>query len=228
MNIDAAVRYTPVVRFLNKKNDDSVVLEVGSGTNGIADFYKGKVLGIDSSFSKTKAQKKSNIAHKRGLITKIPIESEKYNYLVCLDTFEHLISSDRQIAFSELLRVTKKDGYIILGSPSGYLSHLLEVIMNILFKLIEKKNHPWLIEHLEYGLPDLDKIVTNQRSSSLRIVKIIHNFNLFIWFKYHLMFTVFGRFIPNRIKKTLEGIFLFLALNVHLPPFYRRIYIIQK
>lgn len=220
MNIDAKLRYYPVVDFLKRKNGEGkTILEVGSGTKGLAEFYSGKVVGVDSDFSKTEGERLKNITLQKGNITKLPFKDNLFKYVICLDTFEHLSKNIHQKAIGELLRVTKDGGVIIIGFPSGALSAIFEKVINNLFKFVHENNHPWLIEHIENGLPEVKKI--KFELCNVKNVKVYGNCNILIWFLMHLLFTVF------KLNRG-QSLFYKVAKVLNLPPYYRKIIVVKK
>lgn len=229
-NFDTALRYYPVVEKLNKsKFSKEAVLEVGSGTNGISDFYKGEVIGVDADFSKTSTDQNPNIRHLKGLITVLPFTSNKFHFVVCMDTLEHLSDSLRTEAVKELLRVTRKDGVVFLGFPTGNLSARVEGWINYWFKRIHQKEHVWLLEHKKLGLPNEESVLLAVKENGIKSegVTILKNANLFMWFLIHWFFTVHPSKIYSRILK-YGYVPIFYLLKINLPPFYRTILIIKK
>lgn len=225
-NFDAAIRYYPVVKIIEKGNFDKI-LEVGSGTNGISDYYCGQVIGVDSDFSKTVTVKNPNMLHKKGSILKIPFKDQSFPLVVCLDTLEHLAKEKRMEALKELLRVVKRGGRLILGFPCGNLNWL-ENIVNKLFKLTHGVHHPWLTEHKMYGLPREEEIKGFLRELNIKnSVEIIKNANILMWLKMHVIFTVLDKTYFTRILKFFY-IPLFYIFKINLPPYYRSIFIIRK
>jgi SAM-dependent methyltransferase len=228
MNIDTALRYEPVVSELKKINPKGLpLLEVGSGINGITDYYTGKVFGVDSDFSRIKEQKNKNITHKKGSIFNIPFSGNTFSYIVCLDTFEHLPREKRKGAFKELLRVAKDNGYILVGFPEGDASQKVEKNINSLFKGVQGRFHPWLSEHQKYGLPQRTEIEKYFKDLGISKYKILPNVNIFIWFVMHFFYTVYDSRKTAHRFSFLKPFLFFLGKNLKLPPFYRSIYIIQ-
>ncbi len=229
-NFDSALRYYPVVSDLKKSiKEDQSVLEVGSGVNGISDYYSGKVIGVDSNFSKTKTIKNPNIENVKGSITKVPFKDGSFKVIVCLDTFEHLPNNLRSKAIAELLRVLKKNGKIYLGFPTGRFSSLAENFLNDLFKKQKGRDHPWIKEHQGYGLPDYLEIVDQiKRLSPKSRVEIISNASIWIWLPMNFMFMVHDTSKLSKLLWLFPGPVMKILTKVTLPPFYRRILIIQK
>lgn len=229
MNIDAAVRYAPVVKKIQSIPVQGSILEVGSGTNGISDFYQGQVIGLDNNFEKTKTVKNSNITHQRGSVSKLPFKSNRFPLTICLDTFEHLPQSKRPLALKELIRVTQKKGLVILGFPTGGLSQKAEKLINDLFRKNHQFDHPWLKEHFEYGLPEqneIERIIKEQRIKVRKVSKF-YNSNLILWLIMHYLFTVNAGKKMSKAASYLEK-YLFQLFKVNLPPSYRVIYLISK
>lgn len=229
-NFDTALRYQPVVDRIEKSRwRDKPVLEVGSGGSGISDYYHGKVIGVDMDFSKTGTEKNVNIKYVHGSVLNLPFNSQAFYLVVCLDTLEHISESMRVKAIKELLRVAKKGGIIFLGFPTSSLSIRFEDKINSLYKKKYIINHPWLLEHRKYGLPDQHKILSILRDLGIfgdKLV-ILKNVNLIIWFFIHFLFTVHPQNIFSRILK-YAYVTIFYIGGINLPPFYRVILIINK
>ena len=230
INFDTALRYDPVIKIINKfKYKKYPILEVGSGMNGISDYYNGKVIGLDSDFTRTGISKNLNITHIRGQATKLPLKDNLFYIVICLDTLEHLLNNKREKVISELLRVTRKGGRIFLGFPSGDLSKKFEEKILHLYKNKYKKDHPWLIEHKIYGLPTGKQVfdVLQKKGIIPDRIKVINNANLLVWFVIHFLFTVHSSSIISKFLK-LFYVVLNKLFKVHLPPYYRLIFIINK
>lgn len=229
-NFDAALRYYPVVNLLEKSPKNLSILEVGSGTNGISDFYDGQIIGLDSDFSKTDTIKNKNIQHIRGLITKIPFEDNKFDFVICLDTFEHIKISDRKKAIEEMLRVAKKKGMVIIGFPTSKMSEKMEIKINLLYKKKQGMDHVWLKEHRQNGLPDKKEIlkILEDRNIKPKKIEVRGNVNIYIWFILHWLYTVNDASFMSKVLKRFYKVFFYVLRIINIGPFYRIIYIIQK
>lgn len=230
VNFDTLLRYDPVVKIINKSGCNKYpILEVGSGMNGISDYYKGKVVGVDSDFSRTGERKNLNIAHVRGKATKLPFKNNSFYCVVCLDTLEHLPDNQREKAVYELVRVAKKNAMIFLGFPTGDLSKKFEGKVSYLYKRKYKIAHLWLREHKIYGLPEEHKIVITLQKNGIILdeIKVIKNANLIVWFIIHFLFTVHASSVISKLFKIFFTQFTNL-LKVKIPPYYRVILVINK
>ncbi|MDP3973673.1 MAG: class I SAM-dependent methyltransferase [Candidatus Daviesbacteria bacterium] len=216
-------------RIEKSKWKNKPILEIGSGASGISDYYQGEVIGVDSDFAKTGTKKNTNIKYVEGLSDNLPFNNETFYLVVCLDTLEHLEKKLRIKTIRELIRVTKKGGIIYLGFPTGNLSEKYEIKLNNAFKRINHKNHLWLIEHRKYGLPNYRRILSAIKNLGIpkEKIEILENVNIFIWFIMHMLFTVYPESFFSRILKYAYLPIFFIA-KIHLPPFYRIIFVINK
>lgn len=229
-NFDSTLRYKSVVDLIEKsKYSRRPILEVGSGGSGISDFFYGQVTGVDTDFSKTGTEKNPNIEHIKGDVLKLPVGDESFYSVVCLDMLEHINAQKRGKAISELVRVTKKEGIIYLGFPSGNKSVKFEERIHDLFFKKYKKKHLWLKEHKKNGLPEKDDILLKLKELGIKKtrIRILGNANLFAWFLIHWLFTINHEKLISKIIKRLYRI-LFFLFTLPLPPYYRVILVIKK
>lgn len=230
VNFDTILRYDPIVKIINQSGFNKYpILEVGSGTNGISDYYKGKVVGVDSDFSRTGEEKNLNITHVRGQATKLPFQNNSFYYVVCLDTLEHLPDNKREMTVCELVRVAKKNAMIFLGFPTGALSKKFEDKASYLYKRKHKVDHIWLKEHKIYGLPRKQQILASLQKNGIILdkIKVVKNANLIVWFIIHFLFTVHASSVISKLFKIFFSQFTNL-LKVKIPPYYRVILVIKK
>lgn len=141
-------RYAFSLQFVENK----VVLDVASGegygTNLLANLAK-EIHGVDISeeaveHAKIKYNKK-NIHFHTSPAHILPFEDDKFDTIVSFETIEHLLEQDEMI--SEMRRVLKPDGILILSSPEKKVYkdrdpnnqfHLKELTISELNQLISK------------------------------------------------------------------------------------------
>ncbi len=89
--------------------------------------------------------------------TRLPFADEAFDIVVAIDTLEH-IPRERRLSFvQECLRVS--NSAVILAAPFGSPGHAeTEARLNALFTQSTGKLHPYLSEHVLYGLPDMEEI----------------------------------------------------------------------
>ena len=99
---------------------DSVLLDVGAGTGLFVHYMRNfcKSFGVEPSLTAISCaqEKKQDASLLIGSIHPLPILSESVDVVTSMDVLEH-ISDDRK-AISELIRVTKKNGLIVITVPA--------------------------------------------------------------------------------------------------------------
>jgi GT2 family glycosyltransferase len=152
--IDVALRYSPIVSQLsNIYRPETEILEVGSSGSGITRFYKAPVTSLDIHFYESPEVDQSLITKVTASVENIPFPGNYFDVLISVDMFEHLDENMRIKALNEFFRVLKPGGKIFLSVPCGSISSIHERILNAIYKIVKKRNNPWLIEHINFGLP---------------------------------------------------------------------------
>lgn len=81
------------------------------------------------------------------------IADNSYDFCVALDVFEHIPQERRKPFLTELYRVCKTAAIISFpyNTPENAQA---ELEVNEMYRELFGEDHPWLIEHMENGLPD--------------------------------------------------------------------------
>lgn len=88
---------------------------------------------------------------------KLPFASHSFDAVVNIDTLEHLPSQTRLPFIQECLRVSKK--CVVIAAPYGSPEHMaLEKSLNAQYQQAVGKPHPYLSEHVAYGLPSPEQL----------------------------------------------------------------------
>lgn len=206
MDLDVRLRYLPIIKEISSGS----VLEVGSGSRGIARFLPWRVTGCDVTFNE---EPLSNLDAIVGSVLDLPFNDNSFDYVVSSDMLEHLSFSDREKAILEMIRVTRQK--IIFGVPCGKKSNEYERRLFNLFKRVTGKEHRWLKEHLANGLPEEEELVGYAKNYPINVKG---NVNLYLWFLNEL-FNPWFWFVPW----ILYPLFLFNGKTT-----YRKIFIISK
>lgn len=114
-----------------------------------------------------------------------------------------------------------------MGFPRGELAKWAERIILDRYKIVTKKEHPWLSEHKKYGLPDDKRIYDYVGNLRTKKIKIIKNTNILVWLFIHFFFTIYPSSKISRILNLFISP-IFKISTVNIPPFYRYIYLIKK
>lgn len=175
----------------NKKK----ILDVGFGSGIVESIYYDlfpnsgiKLYGIDfSPKSVLRAKKRFPKGEfKKGSILKIPYKNEMFDTVICLEVMEHVVPSKTFLALSELYRVTKKHGKIIISVP---LNEGLEEMVN-------QKQNP--NHHVRVYSPEIIKAEMKLAGFTVLKEKYLYAFGKFYYLKSFLAKTILN-YSPNNI-----------------------------
>lgn len=163
-NIDGALRYSFVIGLLGRHyRPDLRVLEVGSGAGGITEFLQFPVWGLDPAFDRTSERATPYLIPVAGSATALPFEDESFDVVLSLEMMEHLSHDLRGAALGEMLRVLRKGGRLIVTFPAGATARRLDARLNEAFRARFAADHPWAVEHIREGVPEVEEIVSQIR-----------------------------------------------------------------
>ncbi len=217
---DIALRYLPIAHDIRKNPDIRTIVDVGSGSLGIAPYLKRSVTGVDVAFRGPSSRFLKQV---KGHADRLPFKNKSFDVGVCVDTLEHIPKKRRKKVISELLRVTKKKVYVV--APCGSASESEDRRLFTYLKIVNKWEDPYLREHMTYGLPKEKEIISYVSANYDRDTKGLTNMylrRLIMRFQYSN--TRLGRFISSVIFILLLP--LFLKLN--FAPTYRKLFIITQ
>jgi len=145
-----AVRYFPIVRVLKRhvRNEDRI-LEIGSGSFGLARFYPGPVVGCDLIFP---SLPQSNLLPVRCTGTQLPFVDSCFQAVVVSDVLEHVPPDERLGVIREALRVSCK--LAVFGFPYGKRAHVLDEHFLEFHRRIAVPPPRWLEEHMLFPFPE--------------------------------------------------------------------------
>jgi len=217
-----AARYFPILRVLkNHAEGDRPVLEVGSGSFGLAYFWRGRVVGCDITFPSPPCK---NMLPVRGTATQLPFGDSSFETLVASDMLEHIPPEGRLPAIQEALRVTRK--VAVFGFPCGAHAHTLDEAFLAFHRLHNLLPPDWLEEHMRYPFPGEDLFNGFQQEWS---VESFGNENLRFhdWVNqkelsglWNRVFRIGLRFAPRLVETWLK--------TFDREPFYRRIFVLVR
>jgi SAM-dependent methyltransferase len=147
--INWAIRYQPILKELSYLNP-SRVLEVGSGPEGLAMFWNGQVVGINPTYKRRPLH-----SAVRGSAVRLPFPNHSWSIVVSCDMLEHIHPAVRRDAVREMARVC--DQRLLLAFPSGAAARTCYA------KLAQQgslRQADWLMEHIDYGLPEASEVAT--------------------------------------------------------------------
>lgn len=110
---------------------------------------------------------------------RLPFETDSFDAVVSIDTFEHLAPGDRGNFLSELCRVGKS--LVVLAAPFHHESTAAaERILANAWEKLFRSPHPWLDEHVRHGLPVLELSVAGIPSSH-GVTEVLPSYDLSAW-----------------------------------------------
>jgi ubiquinone/menaquinone biosynthesis C-methylase UbiE len=153
--LNQLARYSAVVPIADEV-DGETLLEVGSGSEGIARFAeeRWRITVCDRDFTDYGAVEVPDDGLRRvqGDVTKLPFEDREFDVVVALDLLEHLPAGLRAAALAELARVTRSR--LVAGCPCGDRALRADKVLARYYALQPRAVPPWLVEHLENGFPE--------------------------------------------------------------------------
>jgi SAM-dependent methyltransferase len=169
------------------------ILDVG-GLNGLlSDFGFKERIELD-----VQPIQKPNYV--QGSALSMPFKDNSFDFVVACDVFEHIPTEDRQQFLKELYRVAKHS--VILCAPFNTPGvPEAESWANNFYKSLSGQDHPWLIEHINNGLPREAEVEDFLSSERAHFVKARHlsleNWRLIL--RLDLLRAIFGN---NNILQT--------------------------
>jgi len=132
---------------------DARVLEVGSGSGGVTEWLDHPVVGVDTAFERTAERSTARLEQRIGRANALPVESERFDFVLSLDMLEHLPEDERSMALQEMVRALVPGGRMVMTFPADATAERLDRWLNCSFQALTGQEHPWVREHLEAGLP---------------------------------------------------------------------------
>ena len=225
-NLDAALRYLPVARELDRSRAKQV-LDVGSGGAGLSLYWGRNTIALDLSLPP--ALRGSLTQPVLAAATALPFKDRSVEVVVSCDVLEHLPRQDRAQMLSEMVRVARRQ--MIVAAPCGQLAHEAEIEVAKVHR--EKKNeaHLWLKDHLEHGLPEVTEVEEAIRSlaaeygrgTSIRVEK---NTNLKLWKGFFRLYFGGGPRTARLIRYYTLALIPVLR-HIHWGETYRKIFFVD-
>lgn len=115
-NFKRTVAWTPTIDFLDSLQKGSIVLDAGCGNGRNMEIRKDlKMVGFDACPELVEICKQKNLDVSVGDIRNIKIQDCTVDAVICVAVIGHIYNEiDRIRAVTELLRVTKNDGMILI------------------------------------------------------------------------------------------------------------------
>jgi SAM-dependent methyltransferase len=150
--LNRAARFFPILLQL-KRNVPSgaTLLEVGSGSLGLGEFWLGRFVGCDVTFSSRPVKQMSAV---RCSGHQLPFEDGSFDAVVVSDVMEHVPPAMRELVVEEVLRVARK--VAVFGYPCGPAAFAVDERLYRRYQSRGRRVPGWLEEHMLYPFPDED------------------------------------------------------------------------
>jgi hypothetical protein len=202
-----AARYFPILRVLRARiPEGQPILEVGSGSYGLAKFYRHPFVGCDVNFPDSPRRPMLPVL---GSATHLPFQGASFDAVILSDVLEHIPPDHRREVIHEALRVARK--LVVFGFPSGPSALRLDRRLLQDYSRLSRAVPGWLEEHMRYPYPDQDLfngLEAEWKMESLSNERLwLHYWmsRLEIHFSWNLLFSLLLRYIPWIVERVLRG-----------------------
>ena len=112
-------KWSWVIDFLDSLKTDSIVYDLGCGNGRNMDHGSLKFIGIDNCENFVSICKNKNLSVINSNITKIPLNNNSADAIICIAVFHHLSSTEKRIqSLLEMKRLVKPGGKILISTWS--------------------------------------------------------------------------------------------------------------
>lgn len=148
--LNRASRFFPILRAVRSVlTTGGALLEIGSGSLGIGEYWHGAFVGCDVAFS---ARPVKNMRAVCCAGQHLPFPDRSFDAVVVSDVMEHVPSLQRRHVVVEALRVARK--LVVIGYPCGPAAFDLDQKLLREYQTRNLTPPAWLAEHMLHPFPD--------------------------------------------------------------------------
>ncbi|MBN2209399.1 MAG: methyltransferase domain-containing protein [Candidatus Coatesbacteria bacterium] len=218
-------RYAFVVSQLRERGlAGASILEVGSGSFGLAPFVKHRVIGVDERFDQ---QRHELLAPVKGRAGHLPFRDASFDVVVSLDVIEHIPGASRSSVIAEMFRLCRS--HLIVGCPVGETAKRCDRAF-VDWLTNSGKDVPWWVEeHFRTGVPSEEEMAAVIQGLPNARFQVYDNENEAV----HTM-AIMADHTPEVLEPlTLSlnnhfGEWLDLCRKVNFGDCYRKFFVVQK
>lgn len=164
VTFDVALRYREVIDLLRPLyRPGMAILEVGSGAGGVTDFLQVPVTGVDTAFERTADRATPYLTPVTARADQLPFAEAEFDAVLCVEMLEHVPAGQREAVLSELFRVARPGGRVVITFPADAAAARLDRELNERYRQRHGSDHPWVIEHIREGVPATGEVAATLR-----------------------------------------------------------------
>jgi hypothetical protein len=220
--LNRAARFFPILRELRSQvGTDAALLEVGSGSLGVGEFWAGTFVGCDVTFPSRPVK---NMRAIRCSGHQLPFKDGAFDAVVVSDVLEHVPPGQRSQVVDEAMRVSRD--LVVFGYPCGTAAFELD---KRLYHDYRRRNLPppvWLEEHMLHPFPDENLLAKLPEGWKSRVFPNEH-LQFHYWMMRREMFKLWDysfrmalRFMPGLVDGFLQ--------RANGEPSYRKIFVLIR
>lgn len=220
--LNRAARFFPILRELRSRvTTGGTLLEVGSGSSGIGEFWTGRFVGCDIVFA---SRPLSNMQAVRCSGHKLPFKDGAFDAVVVSDVLEHVPPSLRRQVVDEALRVARE--MVVFGYPCGPAAFELDKKLYEDYRRQSLSPPSWLEEHMLHPFPDEDllaKLPSGWKSKALPNERLQFHYWMMkreMFRPWDYAFRVALRIMPGMVDRCLQ--------RGNREPSYRKIFVLTR
>jgi len=150
--LNRAARYFPLLEELRGYlGGEYQILEIGSGSLGIGEFYRHAFVGCDISFQTKPRRPMFPVVASAALL---PFPSGSFDVVISSDVMEHVPPEQRRKVIAEALRVARKK--VVFCFPCGSEAFALDQKLFAEYRKRDVEPPAWLKEHMQHPFPNRD------------------------------------------------------------------------
>jgi hypothetical protein len=220
--LNRASRFFPILQELKPiLAKGGSVLEVGSGSLGLGEYWNGPFVGCDVTFSSPPVKNMRAVCCSGDVL---PFKDGSFDAVVASDVMEHVAPPVRTRVVSEAIRVARN--LAIFGFPCGRKAFNLD---EQLFRDYRRQNAVpprWLEEHMVHAFPD-ENLIQEPPQGWQMIVVPNERLDFHYWMMRREMSLPWDRsfrlalhFFPGIVERLLR--------HANREPSYRKIFVLSR